>query len=193
MPCCTCSRSPTRRGSTLTLDDFTRIGDRTPVLADLRPSGRYMMSELVRNRRHPAADEDLARRGLVARRLPHGHRHDARREPRRRRAVPAGPGHRPQPRRSVQGRQPPRRSSTAISRPKARSRRSPARRARASPAARASFDCEEEALRAILDGVVAAGDVLVIRYEGPKGGPGMREMLSPTGAIIGRGSATKSR
>jgi dihydroxy-acid dehydratase len=53
------------------------------------------------------------------------------------------------------------------------------------------FHSEELALRAILDGTVVAGDVLVIRYEGPKGGPGMREMLSPTGAIIGRGLGDK--
>ncbi|HEX5418998.1 MAG TPA: dihydroxy-acid dehydratase, partial [Gammaproteobacteria bacterium] len=49
------------------------------------------------------------------------------------------------------------------------------------------FESEEQALKAILGGVVQGGDVVVIRYEGPKGGPGMREMLSPTGAIIGRG------
>jgi dihydroxy-acid dehydratase len=49
------------------------------------------------------------------------------------------------------------------------------------------FDGEERATQAILAGAVRAGDVVVIRYEGPKGGPGMREMLSPTGAIIGRG------
>jgi dihydroxy-acid dehydratase len=49
------------------------------------------------------------------------------------------------------------------------------------------FGSEEVALEAILGGVVVAGDVVVIRYEGPKGGPGMREMLSPTGAIMGRG------
>jgi dihydroxy-acid dehydratase len=49
------------------------------------------------------------------------------------------------------------------------------------------FQSEEEALQAILDNSVKAGDVLVIRYEGPKGAPGMREMLSPTGAIIGKG------
>jgi dihydroxy-acid dehydratase len=49
------------------------------------------------------------------------------------------------------------------------------------------FHSEEECLHAILDGTVVAGDVLVIRYEGPKGAPGMREMLSPTGAIMGRG------
>jgi dihydroxy-acid dehydratase len=49
------------------------------------------------------------------------------------------------------------------------------------------FHSEEEAQARILDGTVVAGDVLVIRYEGPKGGPGMREMLSPTSAIMGKG------
>ncbi len=49
------------------------------------------------------------------------------------------------------------------------------------------FHSEEEAQERILDGTVTAGDVLVIRYEGPRGGPGMREMLSPTSAIMGRG------
>jgi dihydroxy-acid dehydratase len=49
------------------------------------------------------------------------------------------------------------------------------------------FHSEEEALQAILDNTIKAGDVLVIRYEGPKGGPGMREMLSPTSAIVGKG------
>jgi dihydroxy-acid dehydratase len=51
------------------------------------------------------------------------------------------------------------------------------------------FDCEERALQAILDGTVVKGDVIVIRYEGPKGGPGMREMLSPTSAVMGKGLA----
>ena len=49
------------------------------------------------------------------------------------------------------------------------------------------FDCEEDAQSAILGGKVTAGDVVVIRYEGPRGGPGMREMLSPTSAIAGMG------
>jgi dihydroxy-acid dehydratase len=49
------------------------------------------------------------------------------------------------------------------------------------------FDSEEEALKAILDGKIQSGDVVVIRYEGPKGGPGMREMLGPTSAIVGVG------
>ena len=49
------------------------------------------------------------------------------------------------------------------------------------------FDCEEDAMEAISTGKIAKGDVVVIRYEGPKGGPGMREMLSPTSAIVGAG------
>jgi dihydroxy-acid dehydratase len=53
------------------------------------------------------------------------------------------------------------------------------------------FDGEEQATRSILAGKVKAGDVVVIRYEGPRGGPGMREMLSPTGAIMGLGLGDK--
>ena len=49
------------------------------------------------------------------------------------------------------------------------------------------FDCEEDAIAAILGGKIVKGDVVIIRYEGPKGGPGMREMLSPTSAIAGMG------
>ena len=49
------------------------------------------------------------------------------------------------------------------------------------------FDCEEDAIEAIRGGKIVAGDVVVIRYEGPKGGPGMREMLNPTSAIAGMG------
>jgi dihydroxy-acid dehydratase len=53
------------------------------------------------------------------------------------------------------------------------------------------FEGEEATLQAILDGTVSAGDVLVVRYEGPRGGPGMREMLSPTAAIMGKGLGDK--
>ena len=49
------------------------------------------------------------------------------------------------------------------------------------------FESEETCLKAILDGKIHAGDIIVVRYEGPKGGPGMREMLAPTSAIIGAG------
>ena len=53
------------------------------------------------------------------------------------------------------------------------------------------FDSEEECLDAILEDTIKAGDVIVIRYEGPKGGPGMREMLAPTAAIVGKGLGGK--
>jgi dihydroxy-acid dehydratase len=53
------------------------------------------------------------------------------------------------------------------------------------------FGSEEDALQSILDGNIVAGDVVVIRYEGPVGGPGMREMLSPTAAIMGKGLGDK--
>jgi dihydroxy-acid dehydratase len=53
------------------------------------------------------------------------------------------------------------------------------------------FDSEEATLQAILDGTIAPGDVIVVRYEGPRGGPGMREMLSPTAAIMGKGLGDK--
>ncbi len=49
------------------------------------------------------------------------------------------------------------------------------------------FDCEEDAMKAVMDGQIKAGDVIVIRYEGPKGGPGMREMLAVTAAVMGMG------
>ena len=49
------------------------------------------------------------------------------------------------------------------------------------------FDREEDAMRAVTQGMIHAGDVVVIRYEGPRGGPGMREMLGVTGAIVGAG------
>ena len=54
-----------------------------------------------------------------------------------------------------------------------------------------TFDSEEDAMKAIMEDKITAGDVVVIRYEGPKGGPGMREMLSPTSAIVGKGLGSK--
>ena len=53
------------------------------------------------------------------------------------------------------------------------------------------FNCEEDAMKAIVDDVVTAGDVVVIRYEGPKGSPGMREMLAPTSLLVGKGLGKK--
>jgi dihydroxy-acid dehydratase len=170
----------------LELQDFTRIGDRTPVLADLRPSGRYMMSELIRIGGIRPLQKTLLDAGLL-----HGGcltvtgrtlaENLADVQP-----YPAGqdivrPMDKPIKASShlavLYGNLAPEGAVAKISGKEGLRFEGRAR----------VFHSEEQALRAILDGVVVAGDVIVIRYEGPKGGPGMREMLSPTGAIVGRG------
>ena len=170
----------------LELDDFTRVGRRTPVLADLRPSGRYMMSALVR----AGGIRPLMRRLLEAGLL-HG---ECRTVTGRTLAedlagvadYPAKPpiirplsdpikpeGHLV----ILRGNLAP---QGAVAKITGKEGDAFAGRARV-------FDSEERALQAILAGKVRAGDVVVIRYEGPRGGPGMREMLAPTAAIMGRG------
>ena len=170
----------------LELDDFTRVGRRTPVLADLRPSGRYMMSALVR----AGGIRPLMRRLLEAGLL-HG---ECRTVTGRTLAedlagiadYPAQPpiirplsdpikpeGHLV----ILRGNLAP---EGAVAKITGKEGDAFAGRARV-------FDSEERALQAILAGRVRAGDVVVIRYEGPRGGPGMREMLAPTAAIMGRG------
>ena len=170
----------------LELDDFTRVGRRTPVLADLRPSGRYMMSALVR----AGGIRPLMRRLLEAGLL-HG---ECRTVTGRTLAedlagvadYPAQPpiirplsdpikpeGHLV----ILRGNLAP---EGAVAKITGKEGDAFAGRARV-------FDSEERALQAILAGKVRAGDVVVIRYEGPRGGPGMREMLAPTAAIMGRG------
>ena len=171
----------------LTLDDFVELGKVSPVLADLRPSGKYMMSELVAI----GGIQPLMKRMLAAGLL-HGDvltvtgktlAENLENVP----DYPEGqdvilPFDQPIKKDSPPGgaaRQPVARL--------ARSPRSPARKACALKARPGCIDGEEGALAGILDGEVKAGDVIVIRYEGPKGGPGMREMLSPTAAVMGKG------
>jgi dihydroxy-acid dehydratase len=174
----------------LTLDDFTRIGRRSPVLADLRPSGRYLMSELIRIGGIRPLMKTLLDAGLlhagcltVTGRTVAENLADV---------EPYPPGQdivRPleQPLKAeshlaiLYGNLAPEGAVAKISGKEGSRFEGRAR----------VFHSEELALRAILDGTVVAGDVVVIRYEGPKGGPGMREMLSPTGAIIGRGLGDK--
>ena len=88
------------------LDDFTRIGKRVPVLADLRPSGRYSMSELVAIGGIQPLMKTLLDAGLAARRMPDGDRAHRGAESCRRRALSAGPGHRAALVESDQDRQP---------------------------------------------------------------------------------------
>ncbi|MEK9615693.1 MAG: dihydroxy-acid dehydratase [Deltaproteobacteria bacterium] len=170
----------------LTLEDFQRIGAKTPVLADLRPSGRFLMVDLV----NIGGLQPLLKRLLNAGML-HG---DCMTVTGKTMAenlegiedYPAGqevvmPFDKPiKPNGHLvilRGNLAPEGAVAKISGKEG---------LRFSGTARV-FDSEEEALRRILDGTVIKGDVIVIRYEGPRGAPGMREMLSPTSAIMGRG------
>ena len=170
----------------LRLDDFTRVGRRVPVLADLRPSGRYLMSELV------AVGGILP---LMKRLLEHGLLHgDCLTVTGKTMAANlAGVADYPESQQIIQPFSKPVKKDShlavlygniapegAVAKISGKEGESFSGRVRA-------FDGEEAATKAILGDKVRAGDVIVIRYEGPKGGPGMREMLSPTGAIVGRG------
>jgi dihydroxy-acid dehydratase len=174
----------------LSLDDFTRIGARVPVLGDLRPSGRYMMSELIRIGGIQPLMKTLLDAGLLhgdcmsvtgktlAENLAEVQAYPEGQDIVRSLDNPIKPDSHLA---ILYGNLAPEGAVAKISGKEG---------VRFSGSARV-FHSEEEALAAILDGTVVAGDVVVIRYEGPKGGPGMREMLSPTGAIIGRGLGDK--
>jgi dihydroxy-acid dehydratase len=170
----------------LGLQDFTRVGKRVPLLSDVRPSGRYLMSELIAI----GGIQPLMKRLLDANLL-HGDclTVTGRTLSENLRDVadyPAGqdivrPLDQPIKKDShlvvMYGSLAPEGAVAKISGKEG---------LRFSGSARV-FDGEERATAAILAGKVKPGDVVVIRYEGPRGGPGMREMLSPTGAIMGRG------
>jgi len=177
-------------GVPLELDDFTRIGSRVPVLADLRPSGKYSMSELIRIGGIQPLMKDLLGAGLL-----HGDcltvtGKTLAQNLRRVKTYPAGqqivrPLSQPIKPEShlvvLYGNLAPEGAVAKITGKEG---------LRFSGRARV-FEGEEATLQAILDGVVVAGDVIVVRYEGPRGGPGMREMLSPTAAIMGKGLGDK--
>ncbi len=174
----------------LSLDDFTRIGARVPVLGDLRPSGRYMMSELIRIGGIQPLMKTLLDAGLL-----HGECLSATGRTLAENLADVQPY--PQGQDIIRSLDHPIKADSHLAilygnlAPEgAVAKISGKEGVRFSGSARV-FQSEEEALTAILDGTVVAGDVVVIRYEGPKGGPGMREMLSPTGAIIGRGLGDK--
>ncbi|HTM30587.1 MAG TPA: dihydroxy-acid dehydratase, partial [Vicinamibacterales bacterium] len=173
-------------GVRLSIDDFTRIGRRVPVVADLKPSGKYGMAELVRIGGLTPLLKRLLDRGLL-----HG---DAMTVTGRTLAenlkdapdYPAGqtivadftaPIKKDSHLVVLRGNLAPEGAVAKISGKEGERFEGRAR----------VFEREEAALEAILAGRVKKGDVLVIRYEGPRGGPGMREMLGPTSAIMGRG------
>jgi dihydroxy-acid dehydratase len=170
----------------LTIDDFTRIGRRVPVLADLKPSGRYEMAELVRIGGLTPLLKRLLDAGLL-----HGD------------ALTVTGKTLGENLEAVGDYQSPQDVVRDIAAPLKRDSHLVILYGNLAPAGAVAkisgkegerftgkaivFDREEAALAAILRGRVRKGHVVVIRYEGPRGGPGMREMLSPTSAIMGRG------
>jgi dihydroxy-acid dehydratase len=173
----------------LELDDFTRVGSRVPVLADVKPSGKYLMSELIEIGGIQPLMKRLLDRGLlhgdcmtvtgktVAENLADVADYPAGQEIVRDFDHPIKPeGHLV----ILYGNLAPAGAVAKITGKEGLRFEGSAR----------VFHSEELALQAILDGEIKAGDVIIVRYEGPKGGPGMREMLSPTSAIMGRGLGT---
>ena len=170
----------------LTIDDFTRIGKRVPVLADLKPSGKFSMSALVAIGGIRPLMKTLLDAGLL-----HGDCLTVTGETMAETLAsvkPYPPGQtiiRPLD-------QPIKKDSHLVifygnlAPTGAVGKISGKEGLRFAGTARV-FNSEESALKAILDGKIKKGDVVVVRFEGPRGGPGMREMLSPTSAIMGRG------
>ncbi|MGH9682963.1 MAG: dihydroxy-acid dehydratase [Candidatus Acidiferrales bacterium] len=171
----------------LSLDDFDTIGSRVPVLCDLKPSGRYVTTDLHRAGGIPQVMKTLLANGLL-----HGDAQTISGQTVAETLVgipetpPASqdvilPFHNPV---APHGHLIILRGNLASEGAVAKTSGINCTRF-TGPAS--VFDSEEESLQAILSGRIKPGCVVVIRYEGPKGGPGMREMLAPTSAIIGAG------
>ncbi len=170
----------------LSIDDFTRVGQHVPMLADLKPSGKYTMAELVEIGGIQPLMKELLKAGLL-----HGDcltvtGHTMAENLALAPDYPVGqsiikPLDQPIKKDShlviLRGNLAPEGAVAKITGKEGLQFTGIAR----------VFECEEMALKAILDGTVVKGDVIVIRFEGPKGGPGMRAMLSPTSAVMGKG------
>ena len=174
-------------GVDLTLEDFERIRERTPHLVDLKPSGKYVATDLHRVGGIPLIMKMLLDNGLLhgdpltvtGKTVAENLRDVSGTPPEGQDVVlPFETPKYPQGHLAIlSGNLAPEGSVAKISGLKHTSITGPAR----------VFDSEEACMAAIMSDHIRAGDVLVIRYEGPRGGPGMREMLSPTSAIIGKG------
>jgi dihydroxy-acid dehydratase len=170
----------------LELDDFTRIGQRVPVLADVKPSGKYLMSELV-----AIGGLTPLLRMLLDRELLHGDCLTVTGRTLADNLAAVGPY--PAGQQVVHGFDNPIKADSHLVvlygnlAPTGAVAKITGKEGERFEGNARVFDSEEDCLQAILDGRIAPRDVIVVRYEGPKGGPGMREMLSPTSAIMGRG------
>ena len=173
-------------GVKLELKDFTKIGKKIPVLGDLRPSGKYMMSELVKIGGIQPLMKMLLDEGMLygdcltvtgkslAENLKKVKKYPAKQKIIR---PLSDPIKKDSPLVVLYGNLAPDGAVAKIS----------GKEGLRFEGKAIVFDSEEKAMKAILDGKVKKGHVVVIRYEGPKGGPGMREMLGPTSAIMGQG------
>jgi len=177
-------------GVALELDDFTAIGARVPVLADVKPSGKYLMSELIAIGGIQPLMKRMLDRGLL-----HG---DCVTVTGRTLAENlADVADYPEGQDIVRDFDKPIKPDSHLAilygnvAPEGAVAKITGKEGLQFEGRARVFHSEEEALQAILGDTVQAGDVLVIRYEGPKGAPGMREMLSPTGAIMGKGLGAK--
>ena len=172
-------------GIPLTIDDFGTVADRTPLIADMRPGGKYAAADM-----YDAGGVALVTRELLKRDLLHGDAKtvDGRTLAQVGAAVVETPGQqvvRPieQPIKQtggltiLHGSLAPEGSVIKVAGYERRNHRGPAR----------VFNSETECFAAVRDRQIHEGDVVVIRYEGPVGGPGMQEMLSVTGALVGEG------
>ncbi len=170
----------------LALDDFTRIGERVPVLADMRPAGQYAMSELIEIGGIQPLMKMLLDEGLL-----HGDCMTVTGATLRDNLADVHPY--PEGQKIIRPLTDPIKKDSHLvvlrgnlAPDGAVAKITGHEGLRFTGTARC-FHGEEAAMGAIMDGTVQKGDVVVVRYEGPRGGPGMREMLSPTSAINGRG------
>lgn len=178
-------------GVSLTLDDFDRISRKVPEIVSMKPGGDYVMADLYRVGGAPLILKKLLDKGLLhgdvttvtgktmkqnllEYRLP-GVKHDHIVRDLDNPFLPTGGI------RILKGSLAPEGSVVKVSASKIKYHRGPAR----------VFDSEEEAFKNVIEEKIREGDVVVIRYEGPKGGPGMREMLAVTSAIVGQGLGEK--
>ncbi len=170
----------------LALDDFTRIGTRVPVLADVRPSGKYLMSELIQIGGIQPLMKRLLDKGLL-----HGSCMTVSGKTLAENLADVEDY--PEGQDIIRGFDNPIKADSHLAilygnlAPEGAVAKITGKEGLQFEGIARTFHSEEAALQAILDNEIKAGDVVVIRYEGPKGAPGMREMLSPTGAIVGKG------
>lgn len=171
----------------LSIDDFTEIGKRVPVVADLKPSGKYVMADLVRIGGTVPLMRRLLEQGLLhgdcltvtGKTMAENLANSKLEYPEDQKIILPfdAPKKKDSHLRILYGNLASEGAVAKISGNEGTSFTGSAK----------CFDSEEASLKAILDGEISAGDVIVVRHEGPKGGPGMREMLGPTAAVMGRG------